>query len=52
MEHSFLTKNAYPVTLQAHYTKVTPSIKFIKTYLPNVELANKKSKDDLLPKVV
>ena len=52
LEHSFMTKNPVPSNLPDHYTQVTPSIRFIKKYLPNVELANRKNRYAVLPEVV
>jgi serine/threonine protein kinase len=41
MEHEFMTKNPVPHALPDRYTHVTPSIRFIKQFYPNAELAKK-----------
>ena len=47
-----MAKNPIPSTLPDHYTQVTPSIRFIKKFLPNVELVNLKNSNAVLPEVV
>jgi hypothetical protein len=52
LEHDFMTKNYTPTTLPDRYLRVPPSIKFIKKFYPNVELAKKQKKTAFVPEVV
>lgn len=52
LEHEFMTKNRIPTELPDRYLRVPPSIKFIKRFYPNAELAKKQKKTAVVPEVV